>query len=189
MLLNTQVKRTITRMLSASSEGRRRHRSGAPPAACPRWQEWAGKQLLVRGTRGEENGCWGGRMRGNDLPTWRRTACFLSCWLKGTASPPHACPWLGLGKREGNGGQAPQICWEVCKTWNLTWVFLVWVWELTAGSQSSIAWLEKRKEEREGSRCWWLVWLFSYWQVLSLRRMPLEYLTSSKQELFRLSYN
>lgn len=48
-------------MLSAPTEGRRGHHSGAPPAACLRWQKWAVEQRLVRGLGREmdtgEEGC------------------------------------------------------------------------------------------------------------------------------------
>lgn len=158
MLLNTQVKCTITPMLSASSEGRRGHHSGAPPAVCLRWQEWAEEQLLVRGLRerkvdtGEE-GCV--------AMTFQPGAGQPISWAADSrvqqALPMRVLGWDWARERE-NSGQAPRICWETCKAWNLTWGF--WC---EPASQSSIARLQKRKEKHEGFQCWWFVWVLKFY--------------------------
>lgn len=142
-------------MLSASSEGRRGHRSGAPPAACLRWQEWAGEQLLVRGLGERKVDTW---EEGCVAMTFQPGAGQRISWAADSrvqqTLPMRVLGWDWARERE-NSGQAPRICWKTCKTWNLMWVF--WC---EPGSQSSIAWLQKRKEKHEGFQCWWFVWVF-----------------------------
>lgn len=141
------------------------------------------------GARGEENGH--GRKDAWQWPSnLAQDSLFPELLTQGYSEPSPCVSLVGIGQERGKQWSGTSNLLGNVQNLKPDVSFLTWVWELIAGSQSSIAWLQKRKEKREGFRCWGFGFLFfSYWQVLSLHRMPLEYPMCGKQELFQLSCN
>lgn len=191
MLLNTQVKCTITRMLSASIEGRRGHRSGAPPAACLQWQKWAVEQRLVRGLGREmdtgEEGCMAMTFQpGAGQPiSWAADSrvqqalpmCVLGWdWARGRETV--------VRHLEFSGKHAKLVTWH----------------EVFGVSLGTYCWLSIKHSlttEREG-KAWrfsvlvgfvYVLFSFPIGKYYLLWWMSSEYLRWNKQELFLLSFN
>lgn len=175
----------ITPMLSACGEGRRGHCSRAPPAACLQWQEWAGEQLLVQGL-GEREMDTG--EEGWVAMTFQPGAGQPISWAADSrvqqALPMRVLGWDWARERETVvthlkfAGKRAKL-----ETWHE-------VFGVSLGTYCWISIKHKLTTEEEGKAWRFSVlvgWFFSYWQVLSSWRMPLEYLTCSKRELFQLS--